>query len=210
MCFNQEMSAAFSLLGLIFAIFVMSTNGNGNILKGVLYFVAMEVLQTVQYSYIATDVDATDPTLAQMKGSPACNTQMNRFLTFLGLLHICYQPYFSTHLSCAFVRSPTAVAQFNLVKKLQLFGGTMLLVRHLCTYLDASTFIALGLNPGYAFNGAAWTVGIEWLDGPALCTYAGIKHLAWSIPLLPVSYYMPSLGIHSFMMFAPFFCMNNG
>ena len=51
---------------------------------------------------------------------------------------------------------------------------------------------------------------IEWLDGPELCTYMGKHHLAWSIPLAPVSYYLPSMSVHALLMFFPFFIIDHG
>merc|ERR1712166_180310 len=209
MCFTQEMSGAFSLLGLIFALWVSKTNGNSNIIKGVLYFVAMETLQFVQYSFIATDVDPAEPTLEQFAASPTCQSNANRFLTLLGLLHICFQPYYSAHLSCAFVTSDKNVAQFELVKRLQLVGGVFLLGRYFFTLVDVA---AWGMDPRYGFDAHRWSAktSVEWLDGPMLCTYKGLQHLAWSVPLAPVSYYMPSMGLHSFLMFIPFFVLDHG
>lgn len=209
MCFSQEMSGAFSLLGLLFAFWVARTNGNSNIIKGVLYFVAMEALQFIQYTFIATDVDPAAPTLQELSASPVCQTQANRFLTFLGLLHIAFQPFYSAHLSCAFVSSAKNVAQFELVKRLQLIGGVMILARFFWTFLDMS---ALGMDSRYGFDPTRWTAqsSVEWLDGPVLCTYKGVAHLAWSVPLAPVSYYLPSMHLHQFLMFVPFFAMDQG
>jgi hypothetical protein len=51
---------------------------------------------------------------------------------------------------------------------------------------------------------------MEWLAGPVLCTYQGLTHLAWSVPVLPVSYYTPSFALHSFLMFVPFFVVDTG
>lgn len=204
------MSAAFSVLGLAFALWVMKTNGSSSIIKGILYFVAMEVLQVVQYQFIATDVDPEHPTLAQIEASPTCNTQANRFLTWVGLLHIAFQPYYSAHLSCAFVKSAANVAQFKLVQRLQIIGGLMLLARYFMTLVPLETYEAYGIATGYAFDAQKWTESVEWLNGPALCTYKGIKHLAWSIPMTPVSYYTPSMALHSFLMFMPFFAMDHG
>jgi len=47
----------------------------------------------------------------------------------------------------------------------------------------------------------------EWLRGETLCTYRAKYHLAWSVPMADVTYYVPSASIHSFLMFAPFFVM---
>jgi len=210
MCFSQEMSGMFSVLGALFALWVAKTNGNSNVVKGVMYFVAMETLQFVQYMFIATDVDPAHPTLSQIEASPTCKSSANRFLTFLGLLHIAFQPFYSAHLSCAFVTSEKNVAQFELVKRLQLVGGVLLLCRYFFTLFDMRDFGVT--DERYLFDAKAWDdkVVVEWLSGPALCTYHGVKHLAWSIPMVPVSYYMPSMGLHSFLMFIPFFVLDQG
>jgi len=210
MCFSAEMSGAFSVMGLAFAFWVAKSNGSSSIVKGIVYFVAMEMLQFVQYQFIAEDIDPANPTLEAMEKSPACQGQANRFLTWIGLLHIAFQPYYSAHLSCAFVRSESNIAQFKLVHRLQIFGGLFILMRHAATLIPAETYNAYGFSSAYAFEGSAWTPSLEWLDGPSLCTYKGFKHLAWSIPFAPVSYYMPSMQLHSFLMFMPFFCMDHG
>lgn len=204
------MSAFFSVAGLAFAVWVMKTNGNRSVTKGVLYFVLMEMLQVVQYSFIATDVDPSAPTLRQMQASPQCNSSANRFLTFLGLVHIAFQPYFSAHLSCAFVRSETNKAQMALVQRLQFIGGFLMLARFFASYIDGATMTRYGFDPNIAFDANKWVPSTEWLNGPALCTYRGLKHLAWSVPFAKVTYYLPAMSLHSFLMFAPFYAMDHG
>jgi len=211
MCFSQEMSAAFSVMGLAFAAWVYKTNGNGNLIQGVVYFVLMEILQVVQYMYIATDVDAAEPTLKAMQASPTCNTFPNQALTVVGLLHIAFQPYHTALLFGAFVKSEKNKAQFAVVRRLQIIGALLLIARHVGTYVDAATWKEWGVDARYTFDPQAWaTHEVEWLSGPFLCTYKGLKHLAWSIPLLPVSYYTNSFGLHSFLMFVPFFAVDTG
>jgi len=212
MCFSQEMSAFFSVAGLLLALWVSRSNGNSNLIKCILYFVSMEMLQVVQYSYIARDVDATKPTLMQMQNSEACNSQVNRVLTLIGLIHIVFQPFYGSHMACAFIRSEKNQAQFEVVKRLQLWGAGLMLLRYAMTLLPQATWEQYGFDGRYAFNATAWSMDTdaEWLSGPALCTYMGAKHLAWSIPLAPVSYYTSSMGLHSFLMFVPFFAMDHG
>ena len=36
------------------------------------------------------------------------------------------------------------------------------------------------------------------------------RHLAWSIPLMPASYYTSSMSLQGFLMFMPFFAMDFG
>lgn len=170
----------------------------------------MEVLQVVQYSFIARDIDPANPTLAQMQKSPQCQSSANRFLTFLGFLHISFQPYFSAKLSCAFARSPENRAQFKLVQRLQLVGAGLLLWRYLGTFISAETMQYWGFSAANAFDASKWVSSPEWLSGPTLCTYFGFKHLAWSVPFTPATYYSPSMTLHMFLMFVPFFVVDMG
>lgn len=204
------MSGAFSVLGLIVSVWVYRTSGNAYCAQGVLYFVLMELLQFVQYYYIATDVDPTAPTKEQLTNSPGCQLAQNQFLTFLGYLHVCYQPLFTHYLSCAFMKKEGNVAQFQLIRRLCLVGGTILLARHLLAlYPHALEFAGIpASSPVLDVDGGR--LATEWLSGPVLCTYQGLTHLAWSIPLIPPSYYVPSMQLHSFLMFVPFFVLDCG
>lgn len=210
MCFSQEMSAAFSFIGIVFAYWIHRTNGNANLLKGIGWFVLMELLQVTQYSFIARNVDPENPTLEQMENSPECQSSANRFLTFLGFLHICFQPFYSAKLSCAFAKRVENTAQFKIVQRLQLFGGVMLMCRFLFTYVPAATIESFGFSAANAFDAAKWVATPEWLNGPTLCTYFGTRHLAWSIPMVPPTYYAPSMALHAFLMFIPFFAIDMG
>lgn len=48
---------------------------------------------------------------------------------------------------------------------------------------------------------------MEWLRGETMCTYKGTYHLAWSVPMLENTYWIPGAQLHSFLMFAPFFVL---
>ena len=39
--------------------------------------------------------------------------------------------------------------------------------------------------------------------GPRLCSFTGSRHLAWSVPLLPPTYFLPPSFIHFFLFFIP-------
>lgn len=49
----------------------------------------------------------------------------------------------------------------------------------------------------------------EWLRGENLCTFKSksMVHLGWAVPMADPSYYVMGIGIHSFLMFAPFFAL---
>jgi len=216
MCFSPEMSGAFSVIGFLVSVWVFRSTGNTTVATGVFYFVLMEALQYVQYMYIAEDVDPLNPSLASLQASPQCKTAENQFLTFLGFLHICFQPYFTHYMSCGFARTEAAKAQFGLVRRFCLLGGAWLCSRSLLA-IYPDTFERLGVSAlfgdsEYLSNGGGSEGHLprEWLSGGVLCTYQGTKHLAWSVPMISPSYYVPAGSIHSFLMFSPFFLVQHG
>jgi len=215
MCFSQEMSGMFSIIGVLVSLFVYKVKGNTTVATGIFYFVLMEALQWVQYQYIATDVDPLKPTLQELRDSPKCQAVENQVLTFLGFLHICYQPVFTHYMSCGFAKTTSSKAQFSLVKKLCFCGGSWLLFRSILAIFPGM-FDAIGLGgllgtaEYYAHGGAEGHIAREWLSGGVLCTYQGTQHLAWSVPMISPSYYVPAGSIHSFLMFAPFFLIDHG
>jgi len=71
-----------------------------------------------------------------------------------------------------------------------LIGGAMLFGRFLMTY--------------YSGNPLGDRISTEWVRGTKLCTFKGLYHLAWSIPLAEPTYYVPGTALHSFLMFAPY------
>lgn len=205
MCFTPEMSAAFSAVGLVAALWAYQRGMSKYIIAAMLYFVLMEVLQALQYFFIAYDIDPLNPTLEQMRNSPACQSTPNQFLTFLGFVHIAFQPCFNTYVSGHAKNGYDK--QYQVIVRFQVIGALLFISRYLCTLVD---FGALGLDPMYNFNPDTWEKNVEWLNGPALCTYKGLYHLAWSVPLAPVSYYMCSLNLHFILMFVPDLAIDDG
>jgi len=182
MCFNQPMSFAFAGVGLFVSWWIHTRTLNTELARGVFFFFTMEFLQGLQYFVIADDV-----------GSPACDNIFNRILTVLGFLHICLQPYFCHVINASLTKSEKYLQQYQVIKRLCLIGGAMLFSRYLLHDFGLDSL-------GGATSG-------EWLRGQKLCTFRGTAHLAWSIPMVDVSYYVPSAAIHSFLMFAPFFAL---
>ena len=74
------------------------------------------------------------------------------------------------------------------------------------------SFVPFGpSHPGFAFPelppaasaaGGAHC-GFEALCGARLCTFQGVRHLAWSVPLLPATYLLPSGFVHAMLFFGP-------
>jgi hypothetical protein len=114
MCFNQPMSGAFVVLGLLAALFVWIKGKNVPFVVGILYFVAMELLQFFQYFWI-----------------DECDNKINQALTVVGFLHICFQPYFTHLMNGAFSRSAETKAKFELVRRLAIVQGIWMFARFL-------------------------------------------------------------------------------
>jgi len=182
MCFSQEMSAAFAAIGLFCSWWIYSKTSNTGLASGVFFFFAMELLQSIQYFFIAPSLD-----------SPLCDTFMNQFLTVLGFLHICLQPYFCHVINASLTKNEKYLDRYLVIKRLCLLGGGMLFARFLVAHTWDQTL--------------GDTKSTEWLRGPKVCTYRGNYHLAWSIPMADPTYVIPGAAIHSFMMFAPFFAL---
>ncbi len=84
--------------------------------------------------------------------SPICNTQINKVLTVLGWLHICFQPYFAHLLSSSLTKNKNYLEAFKYIKRLSLLAGFLLFARYLITELPE-------LNAIYNVQGANST---EW------------------------------------------------
>ena len=174
MCFSQETSAAFAAFGFVMTIFVWIRTRIPSLTAGVGFFFLMELLQVFQYIWI-----------------DQCDSVVNKALTVVGFAHICLQPYFTHILSVSVVKRRSVLVQFQAVRKLCLIGGGLMFLRFLMHGQQLSP--PSDACPSY-----------EWLRGNSLCTYSGKYHLAWSVPLSDPTYYTTGIGIHSFMMFAPF------
>jgi len=182
MCFSFEMSAIFSALGLFSSWWIYSRTNNTSLASGVFFFFTMELLQAIQYMFIAEDIN-----------DPICDTTINKILTILGFLHICLQPYFCHVINSSLTKNKLYLDRYIVIKRLCLIGGGMLFTR----------FLISGF-PGYTTMHGTST---EWLRGEKLCTFRGKLHLAWSVPMADPTYVIPGAAIHSFCMFAPFFAL---
>jgi len=178
----MEMSGAFAAIGLFATYWIYSKTNNRELASGVFYFFLMELLQVIQYIFIAPNLD-----------SPICETPVNKVLTIAGFLHICFQPYFCHVINCSLTKNEKYRDRYMVIKRLCILGGGMLFARFLLAYLWPTT---LGDQPS-----------TEWLRGQKLCTFKGNFHLAWSVPMADPTYVIPGAAIHSFLMFAPFFAL---
>jgi len=179
------MSVAFAALGLFSSWWIYSRTNNTGLASGVFFFFTMELLQAIQYLFIANDL--TDP---------KCDSIINKVLTILGYLHICLQPYFCHVINASLTKQQKYLDRYIVIKRLCLIGGGMLFSR----------FLIAGF-PGYSKMDVSDFKSTEWLRGEKLCTFRGNLHLAWSVPMADPTYIIPGAAIHSFCMFAPFFAL---
>jgi len=145
----------------------------------------MEFLQAIQYLFIAADLN-----------DPMCDNIINKILTVLGFLHICFQPYFCHVINASLTKQAKYLDRYVVIKRLCLIGGGMLFTRFL-----------LAGAPGFSTQDVSGFQSTEWLRGDKLCTFRGKYHLAWSVPMADPTYVIPGAAIHSFCMFAPFFAL---
>ncbi len=111
MCFSKEMSAAFTALGFLAALWVWMKTSNKQLALGICYPALMELIQTAQYYFIAPNID-----------SSICDTLINQFLTILGFFHICWQPYFVNLLHASVNKNPKFIDRFVVIQRLCLIG----------------------------------------------------------------------------------------
>ena len=171
----------------------------------VLYFGAMELLQAVQYIFVAVPDD----------NYAMCKSPTNQFLTVLGFVHIWFQPFFY-HLA-----APSSWRKVNLktrhendiVLRLCLAGGLWGIARYLLVAFWPDNPAAAARPsescPNYEWIRDGYDAGIGWIT-PNLpghsCTFisnTSTGHLAWATPMYQVTYYVPSTSLHLFLMIAP-------
>lgn len=111
MCFSMEMSATFAALGLFCSWWIYSKTSNTALASGVFFFFTMELLQAIQYFFIAPTFD-----------SPICDSFMNKLLTVLGYLHVCLQPYFCHVINASLTKNQKYLDRYLVIKRLCLIG----------------------------------------------------------------------------------------
>jgi hypothetical protein len=144
-----------------------------------------------------------------------CDNFWNQFLTVLGFLHICLQPYFTHIINSSLTKNPKVLNQYEVILRMCLLGGALLFVRLIIaeyglfsTGIDYNIVSDFSDYTGNATERAAlpgYHRTKEWLRGEKICTFSGKFHLAWSVPMSEPTYWVPSAAIHSFLMFGPFF-----
>jgi hypothetical protein len=126
----------------------------------------MEILQFFQYKVVNQ-----------------CDNQINKLLTIIGYLHICFQPLFANIWLFTFTTQP------NFIFLYMAFFAGLLLASRLLVFSEED--LCDGRN--------------EPLCGKKTCIYSGDRHLAWNVRLRAAGKYWftPSIGLHFFMWVIP-------
>eukprot|EP00656_Telonema_subtile_P051775 TRINITY_DN7051_c0_g1_i2.p1 TRINITY_DN7051_c0_g1~~TRINITY_DN7051_c0_g1_i2.p1 ORF type:complete len:289 (-),score=68.06 TRINITY_DN7051_c0_g1_i2:252-1118(-) len=190
-CFTQPISLGLSLFGFAVAIFAYK-KCHPRIGLGAFYFTLMEFLQYLQYFV----VDNGDGVM--------CKTFENQFLTWLGYLHISFQPWITHYMVGCFSQHPVTKKINEYTLRLCFVGGVWFLAR------NGLWLLGFG-DPEFNKSTAVDSTGMrvyDWIpdSGAGMCTIQGDTHIGWSIPVHQHTYLVPSTSIHSFLMFAPFLC----
>ena len=177
MCFTQEISGLFALA--MWAAAFLWKEGPKAPRACIAYFAAMETLQFAQYFYVSED------------GTRTCYEFGNQFTTFLGFVHLAFQPFFS-NLYLSYFMTPKQRMFVPFVLLLCLFGGITMLNR---LWVDE--------------NDVPCTEGVEPLCGPELCSFRGDRHIAWQAPMqhCDQDYFTGGFQTHFFLFFLPPFAL---
>lgn len=170
MCFKLEISFTIGIIGIISSL-ILFYNKYYYASIGTFYFSLMEIIQGFQYFVI-----------------DKCDNQINVLLTYLGYLHICFQPFFISIWLYEFVNKKKCFDNYlKFILGICFFGGLLLLSR---------VFV----------NDKLCDTKTEHLCGKKTCSKSGIYHIIWQIRLRAAGSYWitPSIGLHFFLWVCPF------
>ncbi len=149
MCWSFGASAILTIIGIVITFYLILKKRSPLLWVPLGYFVLMELIQALTY------LSLND-----------CSSPANQMLTFLGYIHIIFQPFFINMFSMSFI--PKKVRE-------KIYG-----------YVYAACFIfsILMLIQLYPFDWAGSCVaGAETMCGTPICSVSGNWHLAWNLPL---------------------------
>lgn len=183
MCWTPLASAAFGALSSIAAV---SYARKGSARKAVFFafFACMELLQLSQHA----------------AGLGVCGSSLNKALTVLAWLHVSAQPFVIN--ATLLEEDDVGAGARSAVVRLSAAAGTLLALRLPFRF---SPMLAIGgLLPDLPSEATAGVCArYDPLCGGELCSYQGVRHIAWSLPLLPATYFVPGGFIHFFLFFGP-------
>lgn len=169
MCWNLEASATVATIGLATTAYAVYKREPLPLTAALAYFSSMELLQAFTYTVV-----------------DQCGTPMNDIYTFLGYLHISFQPFFINAVSLYFV-----------ARHVQ---------KRVAPWAYGACFVAaiIMLLVIYPFSWAGSCVDSATMCGPIFCSYYGSVHLAWDFPMNGLMNWMEALEIPVFGMWTPY------
>jgi len=174
MCWSGEASAVLASVGFGTAGYSAYQGEPRDLWLPLVYFAGMELLQAVTYVYINQ-----------------CATPHNQILTYLGYLHITFQPFFVN-----------MVAMYFIPERIKLRIGPW--VYFICALGSLGILLKM-----YPFPWARLCMrGYEGFCGAIACSLSGDWHIAWQLPLNGLMSNYPDnlipfqFGLHGFSYFA--------
>jgi len=149
MCWSGEASAVLATVGISATVYIAKKGESKELWMPLGYFALMELLQAVTYIFI-----------------DQCSNPWNQALTYVGYVHIAFQPFFANMVGLYF-------APKNIKRKIQ---------KPVYVICGAAAVIILAkLIPNAAFG--TCNAGIEGYCGSIACSTSGLWHIAWQLPL---------------------------
>ena len=148
MCWGFAASIIFTTIGLAASIYLIRKKDDKFLWIPLIYFSLMELLQVFTYVYLNK-----------------CDLPINQLLTYLGYLHISFQPFFINMVFMHFIPK-------HVKKKIEGY------VYAVCF---ASTILMLIKVYPFAWAEAC-KAGVSAMCGTQICSVSGSWHLAWMLP----------------------------
>lgn len=148
MCWNLEASATVAAIGLGSTAYAIYRREPLPLTAALAYFSTMELLQAFTYTVV-----------------DQCGTPMNEVYSFLGYLHIAFQPFFITAVSLYFI---SAEARRRAAVP---------------TYVACAFSALIMLMMIYPFSWAGQCTPSSPMCGATFCSYYGSVHIAWDFPI---------------------------
>ncbi|KAF8067160.1 hypothetical protein HT031_002207 [Scenedesmus sp. PABB004] len=193
MCFSQPASAGFAVMGIATGVWLRSRGHPFRRYQIFLWFALMEIIQTAAYSVV-----------------DQCDNPVNIALTAAAYLHVMFQ---NVPVNLYFLSPENGVHPdvLKLVLWMASLGGAMGFLVKLPwpVWLGASPHmldrLAATLPEFFSFTQAGTEAAcrFETMCGPRVCTISTPRHIAWMMPILPPSYFLPSGFLHFFFFFFP-------
>ena len=166
MCWSGEASAVLAAIGIAGTAYAAYKKEPTVIWIGLGYFSLMEMLQAFTYTVI-----------------DQCSVPSNQIATYLGYLHIAFQPFFINAASLHFVQN-------GLVKKIQPLVYTLCFVATIMMLIQV-----------YPFTWAtACEQGVRPICGPQVCSVSGSWHIAWMMPRKEIAIGIPWYLVVGFLL----------